>query len=231
MSSPLIALTTYPAGEDGRVSLPFAYVEAVRRAGGRPVLVAPGAPDPEKLLHRVDGLVLTGGGDIEPSRWGGPDHRAIYATNPARDELEMALARAAVADDLPLLAICRGHQVLNVALGGTLHAHIPDHVGGAVQHRLPPRDAVPHGVRVDPDSKLAATLGCLECEPMSWHHQAVDELGRDLRPVAWASDGIVEASEHQHHPFLVSVQWHPELTADVDPAQQKLFDALVEASR
>lgn len=231
MTIPLIALTTYPADGDGRVNLPSAYIEAVRRAGGRPILIAPGEPDPEQILEQVEGLVLTGGGDIDPSRWGGPEHQAIYATSNQRDELELTLARAAVERAFPLLAICRGHQVLNVALGGTLVVHIPDHVANEVSHRLPPRQALPHAVQVDPTSQLAATLGCTECEPMSWHHQSVDELGCGLRAVAWADDGIVEASEHDDHPFLVSVQWHPELTADVDPPQQRLFDALVAASR
>lgn len=241
VKAPLIAITTYgPDDTVDRVNLPPEYVDAIRRAGGRAVLVPPGEPDPKALLDAVHGLVLTGGGDIDPSAWDGPSHDTVYMTDPSRDSTEIELAKLAVERDVPLFAICRGIQVLNVALGGTLHVHVPDTVGETVQHRLPPPDggpkigwkgAVPHGVVVEEDSHLAKIMGTTLVEPMSWHHQAVAELGRGLRAVAWAPDGIVEAVELDGHRFLVAVQWHPELTSGTDPTQAALFEAFVEAAR
>src|SRR5687767_6565160 len=215
MSAPLIAITTYPADESapGRVNLPIEYVDAVRRAGGRAVLVPPGEPDPSGLLDTVDGLVLTGGGDIDPSRWGGASHPTVYMTDTRRDDLELELARLVVEREVPTFAICRGVQVLNVALGGSLHLHVPDVFGESVTHRLPPREPVPHAISLDADSKLARIIGAIEIEPMSWHHQAIDRLGEGLRVAAVAPDGVVEALEHESHPSLIAVQWHPELTA------------------
>jgi putative glutamine amidotransferase len=229
VSAPLIAITTYPA-EDGRVNLPREYVDCVRRAGGRAVLVAPGEEDPSGLLDVVDGLVLTGGGDIDPARWNGPAHGTVYMTDEPRDSLEIELARLAVERGMPTLCICRGIQVLNVALGGTLHVHVPDVVGESVQHRLPPREPVAHAVSVDPPSELARIMRATEIAPMSWHHQSIDTLGDGLRAVAWAPDGIIEAVELDAHPWLVAVQWHPELTANTDPTQAALFDAFVGAA-
>src|SRR5439155_21429241 len=128
---------------------------------------------------------------------------------------------------VPPLAICRGVQVVNVALGGTLHAHVPDVVGEVIAHRLPPREPVPHAISVDPSSELARIMDSTDVVPMSWHHQAVDRPGEGLRAVAWAPDGTIEALECDGLPSLVAVQWHPELTADTDPSQAALFDALV----
>ena len=237
MPAPLIASTTYPADDVGdRVNLPPEYIASVRRAGGRAVLVPPGEPDVAGLLDTVDGVLLTGGGDIDPSLWGGPEHETVYMTSVVRDSMEIELARLAVERGVPLLAICRGMQVLNVALGGTLHVHVPDVVGESVVHRLPPPDdimrpgwkgAVPHSIELAPDSRLADVLGTTDIEPMSWHHQAVDELGEGLRAVAHAPDGIIESIELDGHPNVTAVQWHPELTAADDPTQARLFEALV----
>ncbi len=234
MPAPLIAITTYGPDEVvDRINLPEEYVSCVRAAGGRAVLVPPGEPDVAGLLDVVDGLVLTGGGDIDPSVWGGPTHEKVYMTDAGRDSMEIALARLAVERGLPLLAICRGTQVLNVALGGTLHVHVPDVVGEDVLHRTQPPGPVPHPISVDASSRLASLLGAAEIEPMSWHHQAVDRLGSGLRAVARAPDGIIEAVEVIDvggHPWLFGVQWHPELTATADPTQARLFDAFVGAS-
>jgi putative glutamine amidotransferase len=231
VKQPLIALTTYAADEDGRVGLPSEYVECVRRAGGRALLVAPGETDPEGLLDLVDGLVLTGGGDLDPATWGGDGHETVYMVDEPRDSLELKLARLAVDRDVPTLAICRGVQVLNVALGGTLHAHLPDVVGDEVAHRLPPREPVPHTVRVDDSSAIARIMSATDVEPMSWHHQAVDKLGDGLNAVAWAPDGTVEAVELDGGRCVIGVQWHPELTAAEDPTQAKLFDDLIAKAR
>jgi len=230
MVPPLIAITTYPADGDGRVSLPVEYVDSVRRAGGRTLLIAPGEPDPSGLVDLVDGLVLTGGGDVDPALWGGPEHETVYQTDPARDSFELELVRLAVQRGVPTLAICRGLQVLNVALGGSLHVHVPDVVGDAVTHRLPPREPVAHRVCVDEGCTLALALGATDIAPMSWHHQAVDRLGEGLRVVAHAPDGVIEAVELDGHPWLLGVQWHPELTAHTDPTQAALFEGLVEAA-
>jgi putative glutamine amidotransferase len=229
--APLVAVTTYPAGTRRRVHLPVEYVESVRRAGGRAVLVAPGEPDPGGLLDAVQAVVLTGGGDLEPSTWGARAGDAtVYETDIERDRTELALARAAVERGVPLLAICRGQQVLNVALGGTLHMDVPTVFGDAVAHRVPPRDPVAHPVAVEQGCRLAEIMGAAAVEPMSWHHQAVDVPGAGLRAVAWAPDGVIEALEHESHPWLVAVQWHPELTSAHDPTQAALFDALVAAA-
>jgi putative glutamine amidotransferase len=232
MRAPLIAITTYPADAEaaGRVNLPPEYVDCVRRAGGRALLVPPGDTDPSGLLDAVDGLVLTGGGDIDPARWGGGEHPTVYMTDDARDDLELELARLAVEREVPTFAICRGVQVLNVALGGTLHLHVPDTFGLSVTHRLPPREPVPHRVSVESSSELARILGSTEIEPMSWHHQSIDRLGRGLRLAAVAPDGVVEAVEHESHPCLIAVQWHPELTAAIDRAQAALFETFVRAA-
>lgn len=237
MPRPLIGVTTYPPSEAGRYALPAVYVDAVRRAGGEAVMIPPGTEDHdvdvEALVARLDGLVLAGGGDVGPDRYGSDGHAAVYGVHPARDRDELALVRHVLVTQLPTLAICRGSQVLNVALGGTLVPHLPDRTEQA--HRLAPTDdggpaaPTPHAVDVAPDSRLAGIMGTTSVTPMSWHHQAVDRPGTGLRVVARAEDGTVEATEHDDHRWLVSVQWHPELTAAEDPTQQRLFDALVQA--
>lgn len=231
---PLIGLTTYPPNAGERYEVPRAYVEAVRRAGGEPVLLPPGVADPAGLLGRLDGVVLAGGGDIDPSRHGGAPHDAVYAVDPSRDESELALADLVLVRGTPALAICRGMQIVNVALGGSLHVHLPEVVDGTVVHRTEPEalrgmpGPTPHAVEVEPGSLVADVMGTDRVTPMSWHHQAVDRVGDGLRVVARASDGTVEALEHGTHPWLAVVQWHPELTAAGDPTQQRLFDVLVE---
>lgn len=228
MAAPLIAVTTYPVDDEGRVSLPAAYIDSVRRAGGRVLLVPPGEPDVPGLVDLVDGLVLTGGGDVEPSRFGRGSHETVYQVDRQRDALEVELVLRAVARGLPTLAICRGMQVVNVALGGSLHLHVPDVVGETVMHRLPPREPTPHPITVEPGSEISRIMGTTEIEPMSWHHQAVDRTGDGLRAVAFAPDGIIEALELDAAPWLTCVQWHPELTAGTDPTQGAVFDSLVQ---
>ncbi len=227
---PLIGVTTYSINGQGEIPLPFQYVDSVRRAGGIPLLIPPGETQLESVLDTIDGLVLAGGGDICPSRYGGRGHETIYMVNPERDETELRLVDLLLARRLPTLAICRGLQILNVALGGTLHPHLPDVVGEQVTHRLPPREPTLHPIRLTPDSRLVATLETEHLSGMSWHHQAIDQLGRGVRPVAHAEDGVVEAIELDDRPELVAVQWHPELTSHDDPAQQALFDQLIQRS-
>lgn len=231
MSAPVIGITTYGRDERGRYTLPAEYVAAIERAGAVPMLIPPVAAHAARYLDRVDGVVLAGGGDIDPAHYGGAPHETLYHVDAARDALELALARALVARRQPALAVCRGLQVVNVALGGTLIEHLPDAVGEAVLHREPPRAPTLHRVTLAPESRLAAIAGTCEMTPLSWHHQAVRTLAPQVTAVAHAPDGTIEALELDGHPWLIAVQWHPELTAHEDPIQQRLFDALVSATR
>jgi putative glutamine amidotransferase len=237
MSRPLVGITTYPPNPGDRYELPRPYVDAVRRAGGEAVLLPPGVEDGPGLLERLDGLVLAGGGDLDPGIYGGAPHETVYAVDPVRDEGELALARHVLERGTPTLAICRGSQVVNVALGGTLHVHLPEVVDGTVIHRKEPEELrgmpgpTPHEIEVEAGSFLAGVMDADRVTPMSWHHQAVDRPGDGLRVVGRAPDGTIEALEHESHPWLAIVQWHPELTAAGDPTQQRLFDALVARTR
>jgi putative glutamine amidotransferase len=234
VTAPLVAIPTYhlAAGQvgnwQGAYALPEPYVAALRAAGARSALLPPSQPaGPEELLAPFDGLLLAGGGDIEPARYGAADHPAQYGTDPARDELELELARAAVRLGVPTLGICRGIQLLNVAFGGTLVQHLPDADGG-VEHRNEAKQVM-HRLRVEPGSRLAEALGQVEAEGLSHHHQGLDRLGEGLRPVAWAPDGLVEGIEREEG-WTVGVLWHPESTAAADPVQHRLLSALVEVA-
>ncbi len=226
--APLVGITTYPPNAGDRFELPREYVEAVRRAGGIPVLIAPGEPQLDDLLERLDGLVLAGGGDIDPARWGGDPHPTIEFVDAARDDLELDLARRVVDEGIPTLAVCRGMQVLNTALGGSLHPHLPDAVDTDVPHRLEPKWSHTHAVEAEAGSLVAEVMGREQTAAACWHHQAIDRLAPGLAVTAWSPDGVIEAVELAGHPWLVAVQWHPEMTAAEDADQQRLFDGLVE---
>jgi gamma-glutamyl-gamma-aminobutyrate hydrolase PuuD len=234
VTAPLVAIPTYHLGPgrvgnwEGAYALPELYVAAVRAAGARVALLPPGQPDgdPEEALAPFDGLLLAGGGDIEPARYGAADHPAQYGIDPDRDQLELELARAAVRLGLPLLGICRGVQLLNVAFGGTLVQHLP--ADGGVVHRDEAKQAM-HGLRVEPGSRLADALGQVEAEGRSHHHQALDRVGEGFRPVAWAPDGLVEGIERDQG-WTVGVLWHPESTAAADPVQHRLLAGFVDAA-
>lgn len=217
----------YTSPTEQKFSIPTGYVDAVRAAGGVPIVLPAGEPRPAPLLEALAALIVSGGGDIAPAVYGGRSHDMVYAVCEERDTFELDLTRAALADArMPMLCICRGLQVLNVVCGGTLHVHLPDAVGERVIHRGAEKVSTRHPVRVDPDSRLAAILGTTSCEVASWHHQAIERLGDGLRPVAWAEDGVIEAVEHVDHPWCIAVQWHPEMQRD-DPVQQRLFHALL----
>lgn len=228
---PVIGISAYPrTGNPPGFAVPCGYVDAVRQAGGTPIALPPGDPEPGHYLDLIDGLILAGGGDIDPKAYGGEQHEAIYSVCGERDAFELRLVRAVLGrQDRPVLCICRGMQILNVALGGDLYPHIPDAVGKAVAHRKPERRPIPHEARVKEASLLATILHTTRMVVESWHHQAVRELGADLKPVAWSDDGIIEALEHQTHRWCIAVQWHPELQPG-DPVQQRLFSALVAES-
>lgn len=191
------------------------YVASVRRAGGEPWPLAHAADPPEAAVRACAGLLLTGGVDVDPARYGEARHASVTEVDPARDEYEIALVRAAVAADLPVLAICRGLQVLNVALGGSLVQDVPSQIGTAVPHQVPdPKDAIAHEVTIVPGSHLARLTGAATVDgrlPVnSRHHQAVGRLAEGFVVTSLAPDGVIEALEFPAARFCVGVQWHPE---------------------
>lgn len=230
MNPPVIGITMYGRDEKNQFTLPAEYVDAVRRAGAIPFLLSPGETRWKRWLAQVDGLILAGGGDLDPKLYGGATHETLYGVDNERDTTEVALASEVVSSGFPTLGICRGAQVINVVLGGTLYEHLPDVVGESVLHRLPPREPTPHSITVKPESCLARILPELEFTCSSWHHQGIRDVAPILEVGAHAPDGTIEAIESTTHRWLIGVQWHPELTAEKDPTQQRLFDALVEAA-
>lgn len=234
MRVPLVAVTTarlksgrVSGWERGAFAVSDAYVEAVQRAGGRPVLlVAPDDAPPAEVLEPFDAVLLTGGADVDPFLYGTEPHDALYGLNRDRDLLEIGLAKAAVAVGVPILAICRGIQVANVAFGGTLIQHLPDL--GLTEHGNPANEAGyrKHDVRAVAGSRVAEICDSTEFTVSSSHHQAVDTVGEGFTITASAEDGITEALERKDS-WFVAVQWHPEVVALDDPAQQSLFNALV----
>ncbi len=227
MNKPIVGLTTYPASATHGWHTPALYVDAVLRAGGVPMMLSGQCPDcAERWLDVVDGVVLIGGGDINPAEFGSAGHETIYNLSAERDAMELALMRALLTHPKPVLAICRGMQILNTVLGGTLHVHLPDVVGESVLHRAPPRDPIQHSIQVAADSELAKVIG-QQVHTASWHHQAIDQLGQGLKAVAWAPDGVIEAVELEGRQDLLAVQWHPEITAAEDNGQQHMFDWLI----
>jgi putative glutamine amidotransferase len=230
--APIVGLPTYGRNGNDRFDLPMEYVDCVRRAGGLPALMPPGEERLGEWLHTLDAIVMTGGGDLSPSLYGGREHASLDRVDPERDASELEIVQAVLRSELPALCVCRGMQLLNVALGGTLIEHLADETDGSVQHHGPNAGVVPHAVSVRASSRLAAVLGETELAPLSKHHQAVRELGQGLEVVSTAPDGVVEAVELEGRPALLAVQWHPELSAADEPAQQRLFDWLVaEAKR
>lgn len=228
MSRPVIGITCYvePAHftvwDDLTVALlPYMYVEQVVRAGGQPVLIPP-AGDPTELPSRLDGLILAGGGDIDPSRYGEAAHERVGYIRKFRDSAEFGLLTAALSRDIPFLGICRGLQVLNVTLGGSLHQHLPDVVGHE-GHSPAPGTFGHLPVKLVPGTRLA---GILPDDPLvpHYHHQAIDRLAPGLTVSAHADDGTIEAVELDGHPFALAVQWHPEAAEDC-----LLFQALIAA--
>ena len=213
----------------GMASRPRIF-DALRQAGARTAIVAPGEmADPAELLEPFDGLLLVGGGDVDPVRYGAERGAHNYGVDPERDAFEIALLHAADRAAMPTLCICRGAQVLNVAFGGTLHQHLPD-IEGLLKHGVPLEGTeTMHDVEAAQETKLggATTVSTLRCS--SHHHQGIADVGAGLTVAARSSDGLVEAIERDmtEPGWLVGVQWHPEETAPTDPSQQALFDALV----
>lgn len=228
--SPLIGITASSQMLQGSFCLSRLYVEGVRTAGGVPILIPAGEPDLSAILSRLDGLILSGGGDIEPARYNGVAHPTIYNVDLERDRSEISLAQLILASDIPVLGICRGLEVLVVATGGSLVPHLPDEFGNVVVHRADQMHSVEHGVYINPYSRLAAIIGTSEVNVMSWHHQAASIVPSEWNVTAWAADGVIEAVEHKHHDWAIAVQWHPELAIN-DPLQQRIFQDFVNAAR
>jgi putative glutamine amidotransferase len=223
---------TMPQGEPPRSELALGqhYLEAVRTAGGLPVILAPVRTSAvDSLLDRIDALCLSGGPDLHPHHYGAPEHPELGPNEPELDQFELALARRAMARGMPVLAICRGMQVMNVARGGTLCQHLPD-LGGKVEHRRGENanGVVTHPIELLAGSRLAKLMGSTHLEVNSYHHQGIDELGDGLRVVAHAPDGVPEAIEGTTNGFVFGVQWHAEALAERRD-QIALFEGLVRA--
>ncbi|MCM8749194.1 gamma-glutamyl-gamma-aminobutyrate hydrolase family protein [Thermomicrobiaceae bacterium CFH 74404] len=238
---PVIGITPSPStdtfshGTFERYALSTNYARAIEHAGGIPIVLVPQLDHLSHLVRILDGVLLSGGGDIRPSRYGDSTvHPETYGIHDLRDEFELALARSALELDLPLLCICRGIQVLNVALGGTLIQDIGDQVPTTIEHRQQRRE-IPstepsHEVEIVPGSLLHAIYGDTVIAVNSFHHQALREVASELRVVGRAPDGIVEAVELAGRRFVLGVQWHPEMMFEAHPEHLKPFRALVEAA-
>jgi len=216
--------------EDEAAMTPRSYADAVQRAGGRPLVLLPDASDagdPAGLLGLLDAVIVTGGaGDVDPARYGQPRHPETQPDAPLRDEYELALVRGAAERGVPVLGVCRGMQVVNVAFGGSLEQHLPDVVGHD-RHRGEPGAFADHEVRLAPGSSAARAVGDERTGVKSYHHQGVREVGRGLRATAWAvEDDTVEAVEDEGGRFLLGVLWHPE-----EDEESRLIEALVNEAR
>jgi putative glutamine amidotransferase len=233
----IIGITTFRDSEPGELAkthLNNAYVRAIVRAGGVPLLIPIGilTDSFDELLEHVDGFLFTGGGDVNPAAYGKDMHPSIRGVDDARDELEFALVKHIIARQKPLLGICRGFQLTNIALGGSLYTHLADQYPGALSHaRYPglPRNLIAHTVEVEVHSRIADILDTTSIGVNSLHHQGIDRLGEGLKPVAYAPDHLIEGWELESHPFAVGVQWHPEAIAE-SPQMLSLFKALVRSS-
>ena len=241
---PLIGVTTSEVRDADQVSqtpegepkhremaLGLPYLQAIEAAGGLPVVMPPlhlEAVMP--LLAKLDGICLSGGPDLDPAAYQERRHPELGPVEPELDAFELAVAAEADAHSLPILAICRGAQALNIARGGTLHQHLPDRPGSIEHRQSLPGDQTTHTVEVARGSRLAAMVGTGTIEVNSFHHQAVSALGEGLRSVAWAPDGVIEGIEAPARPFVVGVQWHAESITD-RPEEAALFAGLVEASQ
>jgi putative glutamine amidotransferase len=236
---PLIGITCMTIQAENsspRVGMSWSYVNVLLKAGAAPLLI-PNIGDNAVLravYERLDGLLLPGGGDIDPVLYGEPRHEKCNQPSAERDDTELALARWAMDGGMPVLAICRGIQVLNVAMGGSLFQDIQAQIPGAERHDWypnHPRDHLSHTVTVNPGTRLARIADATLLPVNSLHHQSVKDLAPGLMETARSPDGIVEAVEAPEHPFAIGVQWHPEELAGGDVRAQRLFDSFVEASK
>lgn len=239
-SRPVIGITPTPSdvelghGTFHRYTLADTYTKAIEKAGGVPLMLPP-QHDAAPLLDILDGLLLSGGGDIDPKHFGQDDvHPKTYGIDAERDDLEFSLLRGALNRDMPVLCICRGIQVLNVAFGGDLYQDVADQFCSDLQHRQQDAGIVKeepgHVVNVEPESLLARTYGATEIDVNSFHHQAVHTPGDGLRVVATSPDGLIEGLELPKKRWVLGVQWHPEMMFQVHTEHLRPFAALVDAA-
>ena len=228
---PVVGITSYSEEEvrwgpwtEPAALVPLSYVRAVERAGGRPLVVPPSDDGIEETLAALDGIIFSGGNDLDPALYEADPHPETDAVQEERDRGEMALLTAALERDMPVLAVCRGSQVLNVARGGDLVQHLPDSLGQD-EHRPVRGEWAEHSVRLEPESRVGSVLGG-QTPVKSHHHQGYGRIGEGLRVTGWAEDGTIEALEDPSKRFAVGVLWHPEEGEDV-----ALFEALVEEAR
>ena len=236
MAQPVIGLTLDAEPPGSYSKLPWYairenYCDAVARAGGLPVLLPHEVEQADAYLRLIDGLIVTGGAfDVDPALFGAQTRHATVTTKDRRTQFELAVTRRALAADKPVLGICGGQQLLNVALGGSLIQHIPDEVPGALAHeQKTPRDEPAHTVRFAEGTRLREIAGALEAPVNSTHHQAVKAPAPGLVIDATAPDGVIEGIEDPHRRFCIGVQWHPEYT--ISDADRRLFAAFIDAAR
>jgi putative glutamine amidotransferase len=241
MVKPVIGLTPTPStdtigpGTFRRYALASTYTEGVEKANGIPVILPPQAGNIEQILDRVDGLLFSGGGDIDPTRYGQADvHEKTYGIDEQRDRFELELFKAALGRDMPILCICRGIQIANVALGGTLVQDIASEYSDEIEHRqheagyrAPDKS---HRVTAEAGSRLHEVYGTTEIESNSFHHQAIRDVADELVVIGRAPDGIIEAVDHPSSSWFLGLQWHPEMMFEEHPEHLKPFEALVNAA-
>ena len=238
MSFPLIGVTAgHSKNRYGhtQVHLLRTYVDATLKAGGTPVIIPPELPEENWLVlyEKLDGIIFSGGADINPKLFSEETHPSIEGVDHERDKLELSLMQKTVDNQKPFLGICRGFQILIVALGGTLYTHISDQLENSLEHstdRDLPRDTLVHEIQVQEDSHLAEILGKPILKVNSWHHQGAKEIPPRLKVVAHAPDGLAEGIELSDYPFGIAVQWHPEWMPE-DTSMQALFKAFVDAAK
>lgn len=236
MPKPLIGITTRNGKDsDGHplTSLQHSYLNAIVQAGGVPIPIPSMLVEEDflDLYSRLDGILFSGGGDVSIEYFNGSNHPRIGEMDYERDTTEITLMRTAVNDGKPILGICRGAQVMNIALGGTLYTHIHDQLKGALDHDYPGdlRRVIVHPVNVDETTRSAEIFGETLLNVNSLHHQGLKNIAPSLRIAGHAPDGLVEVVELPNHPYAVAVQWHPEWLTD-QPAMQRLFKSFVDAS-
>ncbi len=237
MPAPLIGITTYRhTHQQGYplISISEVYVQVISQAGGAPVLIPLGLPENQidDMLPRLDGILLSGGGDIDPNLFGAEPHPMVDYVDPDRDRLEIQLVHQIIQKRVPFLGICRGIQVINIALGGTLFTHLPDQFPGTIHHPYiegNPRDFLAHEVQIQPGSHLDRILGQRTIMVNSMHHQGIDRLADDLQETGHSLDGLIEGVELRDYNYGIAVQWHPEWLANQSP-MRALFKSFVKAS-
>jgi len=237
LSQPVIGVTTYrnqnPLGFS-QCSLAEAYIQALASAGAIPVLIPLGLTQSalDAIVTRLDGILFSGGGDVEPERYGSLPHIKVDGVDTDRDWIELHLLKNVINNNMPFLGICRGLQVINVALGGSLYEDLFDQRPNTIRHQFVtgmPRDFLAHTVQIEPESRLASILQLSETKVNSLHHQGIHRVAPGLKITATAPDGVVEGIELPNYPFGLAVQWHPEWL-QTNPAMQALFRAFVNAS-